>query len=252
MASIDRTAYPRFRSSLTAHELQALYRPSNEAQLFVTQQARGPAQQLTLLTLLKCHQHLGSTPALTDVPSQIRIYLSQQLHLPANTALDVEAEKTLYRYRQLVRSYLRVESYTLGGAKAIEAIVAQAAYTMSDPADLINVAIEHLVEQRFELSAFSTLDRLVRKVRHQVHQHLYAQISQLLLPADIGRLEALLGIHNGWTAFSRINAPRRIASAHTAVERPIGLARIDCGNTPSRIWYCQDEGAAVRRRGHSP
>jgi len=73
-----------------------------------------------------------------SLPSQIRTYLSQQLHLPANTALEVEAEKTLYRYRQLVRSYLRVESYTLGGASAVEAIVAQAASTMSDPADLIN------------------------------------------------------------------------------------------------------------------
>src|SRR4029450_13788239 len=35
MASIDRTAYPRFRSSLTAHELQGLYRPSHEEQLSV-------------------------------------------------------------------------------------------------------------------------------------------------------------------------------------------------------------------------
>ena len=212
MASIDRTAYPRFRASLTAHELQALYRPSNEEQLFVTQHARGPAQQLTLLTFLKCHQHLGYTPALTDVPSQIRTYLSQQLHLPAHTALEVEAEKTLYRYRQLVRSYLRVESYTLGGASAVEAIVAQAASTMSDPADLINVAIEHLVKQRFALPAFSTLDRLVSTVRHQVHQHLYAQITQALLPADIGRLEALLGIQNGRTAFSRMKATPRGAS----------------------------------------
>jgi hypothetical protein len=212
MASINRTAYPRFRSSLTAHELQALYRPSNEEQLFVTQHARGPAQQLTLLTLLKCHQNLGYTLALTDVPSHIRIYLSQQLHLPANTALEVEAEKTLYRYRHLGRSSWRVESYTLGGAKAIEAIVAQAAYTMSDPADLINVAIEHLVEQRFELPACSTLDRLVGTVRHQVHQHLYAQITQSLLPADIGRLEALLGVQNGRTAFSRIKVTPRGAS----------------------------------------
>ena len=32
---------------------------------------------------------------------------------------------------------------------------------MSDPADLLNVAIEHLIAQRFELPAFSTLDRLV-------------------------------------------------------------------------------------------
>ena len=41
----------------------------------------------------------------------------------------------------------------------MEQRVTQAAYTMSDPADLINVAIEHLIQQRFELPAFQTLDR---------------------------------------------------------------------------------------------
>jgi hypothetical protein len=89
MASIDRTAYPSFKSSLTANELQTLYRPSDEEQQFVAKYARGEAGQLTLMTMLKCHQNLGYTPSLTDVPSQIRTYLSQQLHLPADTALDL-------------------------------------------------------------------------------------------------------------------------------------------------------------------
>ncbi len=82
MASIDRTAYPRFKSALTATELQALYRPTDEELRLVSKHARGDTGQLTLLTLLKCHQHLGYTPALPHVPSQIRTYLSQQLHLP--------------------------------------------------------------------------------------------------------------------------------------------------------------------------
>jgi len=212
MAAIDRTAYPRFPSSLTAHELQTLYRPTDEEQRFVAQYARGDTGHFTLLTLLKCHQNLGYTPALTDVPRQICTYLSQHLHLRADTALEGEAEKTLYRYRQLIRSYLRVSSYALGGAETVESIVEQAAYTMSDPADLINVAIEHLVEQRFELPAFSTLDRLVGRVRHHVHHHLYTQITQALSPAQVGRLEALVGVHNGRTEFTRIKAVPRGAS----------------------------------------
>jgi TnpA family transposase len=212
MASIDRTAYPRFPSSLTAQELQTLYHPSDEEQRFVAQYARGDTGHLTLLTLLKCQQNLGYAPALTDVPRQICTYLRQHLHLGANTALDVEAEKTLYRYRQLIRAYLRVSSYALGGAETVEPIVEQAAYTMSDPADLINVAIEHLVEQRFELPAFSTLDRLVGRVRHRVHQHLYMQITQSLSSVQVGRLEALLGMHHGRTAFTRIKAVPRGAS----------------------------------------
>jgi uncharacterized protein DUF4158 len=59
---------------------------------------------------------------------------------------------------------------------------------MSDPADLINVAVEHLIQQRFELPAFSTLDRLVMHVRHGVHQDLYARITASLGTAEMARL----------------------------------------------------------------
>jgi uncharacterized protein DUF4158 len=167
---------------------------------------------LTLLTLLKCHQNLGYTPARTNVPRHICTYLSQHLLLRADTALDGKAENILYRYRQLIRSYLRVSSYALGSAETVEPIVEQAAYTMSDPPDLINVTIEHLVEQRFELPAFSTLDRLVGRVRHHVHQHHYTQIAQALSPAQVGRLEALVGVHNGRTELTRIKTVPRSAS----------------------------------------
>ena len=79
MGSIERTAYPRFNPSLTATELHSLYCPTEEERDFIATHARGVTQQLTLLTLLKCHQHLGYLPALADVPTQIRTYLCQQL-----------------------------------------------------------------------------------------------------------------------------------------------------------------------------
>jgi Domain of unknown function (DUF4158) len=74
MASIERTAYPRFKPSLTANELQTLYCPTDDERAVIATHARGDTQQLTLLTLLKCHQHLGYLPALADVPEQIRTY----------------------------------------------------------------------------------------------------------------------------------------------------------------------------------
>jgi Domain of unknown function (DUF4158) len=64
MASIERTAYPRFKPSLTANELQALYAPSEEEREFVAMHARGAAQQLTLLMLLKGLVNLLSVEAL--------------------------------------------------------------------------------------------------------------------------------------------------------------------------------------------
>jgi hypothetical protein len=47
---------------------------------------------------------------------------------------------------------------------AIKAL-SEAAETKDNPADLINLALETLIKERYELPVFSTLDRLVRRVR---------------------------------------------------------------------------------------
>jgi hypothetical protein len=86
MASIERTAYPRFKATLSAQELQTLYAPTEEEREFVVTHARTDAQQLTLLTLLKCHQSLGYLPAFETIPPYIRQYLCQQLSLVHNQA----------------------------------------------------------------------------------------------------------------------------------------------------------------------
>jgi len=49
MASIERTAYLRFKSALTAHELDELYGTTEEDFAFVYRHADEPARQLTLL-----------------------------------------------------------------------------------------------------------------------------------------------------------------------------------------------------------
>jgi Domain of unknown function (DUF4158) len=215
MASIERTAYPRFKPTLTATELHTLYCPTDEERDFVAAHARGATQQLTLLTLLKCHQHLGYLPALAEVPDQIRTYLCQQLGLFPLMYESIEADKTLYRYRQLLRTYLEIKPYGESGQEVVATTVRHAAYTMSDPADLINLAIEHLVQQRFELPAFSTLERLVMHIRHGVHQDLYTRITASLGPAERDRLDGLLQTRDGRTDFTRIKeTPRQATLTH--------------------------------------
>lgn len=128
---------------------------------------------------------------------------------------SVESEKTLYRYCQLIRTYLQITPYGEGGQAVVTTAVQHAAYTMSDPADLINLAVEHLVQQRFELPAFSTLDRLVLNIRHRVHQDLYTRITALLGPAEMARLDDLLHVRDGRTDFNRIkDTPRQATLTH--------------------------------------
>src|SRR5262249_26235293 len=89
--------------------------------------------------------------------------------------------------------------------------------------------IEHLIQQRFELPAFSTLDRLVGHIRHRVHQTLYAQITGSLRPAQQARLDALLQVTEGPSAFARMKAsPRQATLMHLRewLDRLTGLEAI--------------------------
>ena len=63
----------------------------------------------------------------------------------------------IYRYRQAIRTFLGIRSWSDGGEEITRHAIEIAAHTMSDPADLINVAIETLIANRFELPAFSLI-----------------------------------------------------------------------------------------------
>lgn len=73
MASIERTAYPRFRKVLTESELDEFYTPMEAEISFVNRAASGKSQQLALMILLKSFQKLGYLPRLNHVPEQIGV-----------------------------------------------------------------------------------------------------------------------------------------------------------------------------------
>lgn len=81
MTAIDRTAYPRFKTSWTKQELMSLYRLADEEYSFVEQHAGSKWQRLFLAISLKSFQNLGYLPRLSQVPHQVREYLALQLNL---------------------------------------------------------------------------------------------------------------------------------------------------------------------------
>ena len=56
----------------------------------------------------------------------------------------------------------------------------EAARTRDDLADIINVALEDLVRQRYELPAFNTVLRAARAARTEINQNYYAQVRERL------------------------------------------------------------------------
>jgi len=67
MTSITKTAYPRFKKFYKLQDLEKVFQVTETELQFIAKKARGKSQQLTLLTLLKSHQHLGYLPNLGSI-----------------------------------------------------------------------------------------------------------------------------------------------------------------------------------------
>ena len=165
--------------------------------------------------LLKVFQRLGHMPRLQDVPFAVVAHVRASLRLPVDTALDV-TPCTLYRHHEQIRTHLQVKSWGPEARRATMIAVHQAARVMDHPADLINVAIEELVRQRFELPAFSTLDALATHVRAVVHRRLFGTVLGRLSEQKRRDLDALLETDQlGRSAFNALKrAPKQPSLSH--------------------------------------
>ena len=68
MATVERTAYPRFPKVFSTKELQACYTPDAEELEWATRSTRGQGPRLGLLVLLKVFQQLHYFPNLDSIP----------------------------------------------------------------------------------------------------------------------------------------------------------------------------------------
>ncbi|MFT5196935.1 MAG: TnpA family transposase [Candidatus Promineifilaceae bacterium] len=197
MTSIERTAYPRFESEFSEKILVELYTPSEDEIEFAKGLARQPDQQLALLIALKCVQRLGYFPILENVPMPIQQYLCNCLAMPHSTLPIIEKERTRYRHRDAIRALLGLKTYTKHGGPVVDTFVLRSAETMSDPADLVNVALEQLHRSKVELPGFTILRRRVNHIRHQVHETMYEQVLDQLSPENQAVLDGLLVVPEG-------------------------------------------------------
>ena len=187
------TAYPRFKSTITDKDLQEVYTPTPDDVAFAEQATRIPATKVGLLVMLKTFQRLGYFPPFAQIPRRIIAHVSTCLGLVSiPAAVDTyDAPATRYRHHPLIRAYVGVSAYGPAARRAALTAGMDAAQTKEDLADIINGMIEALVHQRFELPAFSTLERIAFTARRFVNQRYQQTIADRLGKAGRARLDAL-------------------------------------------------------------
>lgn len=193
MPSPHETAYPRLKSSFTPRELAEVYTPTPEELALADRVTKGPVAKVCFLVLLKTFQRLGYAHSVAEVPPTLLRHIAQVagVEVTLQDLAGYDTSGTRIRHLPVIRKHLQLQPYGPAARQAMTEALYTAAQTKEDLADLINVAIEELVRQRFELPAFSAFLRLAKQGQAQVLHGFYQQVTAHLAASDCARLDAL-------------------------------------------------------------
>ena len=184
MAAIYQTAYPRIKSDITHVELGDVYTPTPEEQQFAVKHCkRASTSFLGLLIQLKTTQRLGRFVTLGEIPNVIIAHIKSQCRSRASfkdlQTYYVSGAKD--RHVKLIRRYLDIKPYDAAKTSGLTKSWAQEAATTKEALpDIINVTLEYLVKERYELPAFSVLERICQTARAEVNTRYYGQLCEFL------------------------------------------------------------------------
>jgi len=181
MDRLFQTAYPQFKSNPTDHELTELYTPTVDEKALATKHAKTSlVNRLGLLIHLKVFQRLGYFVQLTQVPDSIKQCIAtacRARRLPTTTDFaQYDRSGTQRRHLDILRKYCRVRSVDDAGRRWLDSIAERTAQTKNNEADIINVMLEELVRERYELPGFTVLQRMARSARRRTDETYYKQI----------------------------------------------------------------------------
>lgn len=179
MSTVQETAYPQLKRHSSAQELSAIYTPSPDELALAQRQTRNPVTQLGFLIQLKTFQRLGYVIKMSDVPTQVRDHIAQISTLTEHLVSleEYDQSKTNQRHLAVIREYLQIHLFDAAAEKLTKDAMTEASQAKHDLVDLINVAIEALAEQRYELPVFSRLHKIARQVRSETTEQLYQLVN---------------------------------------------------------------------------
>lgn len=155
-----------------------------------------PEARLGFLILLKTFQRLGYFVLAGEVPKSIVGHIAKYLGVDPSSddLLRYDESGTRRRHIPIIRAFLNVRPFDSTARALAATAVREAARTKDDLADLINVAIEELIRNRFELPGFTTLLKEAQRGRAEVNRGLYRRVALALGEEGRAQLDRILTV----------------------------------------------------------
>src|SRR6516164_1531676 len=182
VTSIERTAYPQFRRLTSARVLHVFFTPAEDEVAWARERTETPEALLALLVDLKCFQKMARFCSREEIPQAVTDHVRHCLGLSPEVEPDHGAARTARWHRGQVRKRLGVTRDPRRARALAEAAIREAAQVRNHPPDLINVALERIVEASLELLAYSTLDEMAAAIRTEVNEGIFAGIAVRMGP----------------------------------------------------------------------
>ena len=186
-----RVIYPELPDPLTPSDLQQLFSPSFDERQWAPTVARTPVSQVALLVQLKIFQTIGRFRHTADIPLSAIEYVACRMGVESGSTLSFP-DRTLYRHRPAILKRLEVASWGVESRALAQAVMQKTAQARTDPADLINSAIDALIRHGFELPALVTLRRMAGTAHSNVNATQWNAVCGHLSSAQQAVLETLL------------------------------------------------------------
>jgi hypothetical protein len=178
LPTIQETAYPCFRKNTSAKDLVEFYTPTVEELSYADSFIRTKDLKLGFFILLKSFQRLGYVVPVISVPTDISKHIAGVLECRYSVhALNkYEHSRNKWYHINRIRQFMDIKPIDTDTLVFLGSAMRQAAQIKQDLVDIINVGIEELVRNRFELPAFDTLLREANKARAITNSRIYRKI----------------------------------------------------------------------------
>jgi len=209
MPAIHETIYPRFKSHVTKKELLEIYTPTIDEIALAKEFSKGEPF-FPFILMLKTFQRLGYFIQLSKIPKQIIIHLSEFLMI----SFREESLEKYYKSRakdrhvEIIRKYLNIKKYSSNSEEVIIKIIKEQSKIKDESVDLINIAIEELIRNSYELPAYSTIERVVNNVYVSVQRLFFIDVSSKLNESIKTKIDSLFEInteeeHSQWSLLKK-------------------------------------------------